>query len=97
MTPITQRVSGSLHTLARRNGALIIPWVLTYQGFHRSEEALRYRPIQLILRRLVGPEATILCRQDVAIDPAGFLDQESLSVHVRELYARRLDGDGTVA
>lgn len=97
VTPITQRVSGSLHTLARRNGALIIPWVLIYQGFHRSEEALRYRPIQLILRRLVGPEATIICRQDVAIDSASFLDQESLSVHVRELYARRLDGEGTVA
>jgi len=97
VTPITQRVSGSLHTLARRKGALIIPWVLTYQGFHRSEEALRYRPIQLILRRLVGPVATILCRQEAAIDPAGFHDQESLAEHVRELYARRLDAQGVGA
>ena len=94
VTPITQRVSGSLHVMARRSGALIIPWTLSYRGFPRSEEALRYRPLRLILRRLIGPEATIRCHPGEAIDPSGFVDRESLSEHVRELYAQRLEGEG---
>lgn len=97
VTPITQRVSGSLHVMARRSGALIIPWALTYQGFPRSEDALRYRPMQLILHRLIGPQATIRCRPGEAIDAAGFPDQDALSEHVRELYARRLDAEAMAA
>jgi len=94
VTPITERVSGSLHVMARRSGALIIPWTLSYRDFPRSEEALRYRPLRLMLRRSIGPEATIHCQQGEAMDPAGFLDQESLSGHVRDLYAQQLNGRG---
>ncbi len=89
VTPITQRVSGSLHVLGRRSGALIIPWFTTYRGFPRSEEELRYRPLALILRRLMGPQATILCQEGSPIDPTAFPGQEALSAHIRELYARR--------
>jgi len=90
VTPITQRVSGSLHVLGRRSGAVIVPWTIRYRGFPRSEEACRYRPFQLIVQRLFGPQATILCEQGAAIDPNGFADQQSLSLHIRELYANRL-------
>jgi capsular polysaccharide export protein len=89
VTPITQRVSGSLHVLGRRSGALIIPWFTSYRGFPRSEDDLRYRPFALILHRLLGPQATILCQEGTPIDPAAFPDQISLSDHIRELYARR--------
>jgi capsular polysaccharide export protein len=89
VTPITQRVSGSLHVLGRRSGALIIPWFTTYRGFPRAEDELRYRPLALILRRLVGPQATILCQEGTPIDPSAFPDQTSLSDHIRELYASR--------
>jgi hypothetical protein len=89
ITPITQRVSGSLHVLGRRSGALIIPWFTTYRGFPRSEEDLRYRPLALIVRRLFGPQATILCQEGSPIDPSAFPDQDALSAHIRELYARR--------
>ena len=90
VTPITQRVSGSLHVLGRRSGAVIVPWTIRYRGFPRSEEACRYRPFRLIVQRLFGPQATILCEQGAAIDPNGFADQQSLSLHIRELYANRL-------
>jgi capsular polysaccharide export protein len=90
ITPITQRVSGSLHVLGRRSGAVIIPWTIRYRGFPRSEEASRYRPLRLIVQRLFGPRATILCEQGAAIDPNGFADQNALSLHIRELYADRL-------
>jgi hypothetical protein len=90
ITPITQRVSGSLHVLGRRSGAVIIPWTIRYRGFPRSEEASRYRPLRLIAQRLFGPRATILCEQGAAIDPNGFADQNALSLHIRELYADRL-------
>lgn len=89
LTPITQRVSGSLHVLGRRSGALIIPWFTTYRGFPRSEEDLRYRPLALIVRRLFGPQATILCQEGTPIDPSAFPDQDALSAHIRDLYARR--------
>ncbi|MFN9645189.1 MAG: 1-acyl-sn-glycerol-3-phosphate acyltransferase [Cyanobacteriota bacterium] len=89
LTPITERVSGSLHVLGRRSGALIIPWFTTYRGFPRSEEELRYSPLALIVRRLFGPQATILCQEGSPIDPSDFPDQEALSAHIRELYARR--------
>ncbi len=90
ITPITQRVSGSLYVLGRRSGAVIIPWTIRYRGFPRSEEACRYRPFRLIVRRLFGPQATILCEQGATIDPNEFVDQNSLSRHIRELYADRL-------
>lgn len=89
VTPITQRVSGSLYVLGRRSGALIVPWFTTYRGFPRSEDDLRYRPLALIRQRLFGPQATILCQEGPPIDPSGFSDQEALSQHIRELYARR--------
>jgi CRP-like cAMP-binding protein len=89
VTPITQRVSGSLYVLGRRSGALIIPWFTTYRGFPRSEEGLSYRPLALIVRRLLGPQATILCQEGTPIDPSDFPDQAALSDHIRELYARR--------
>ena len=90
VTPITERVSGSLHVLGRRSGAVIIPWTISYRGFPRSEEACRYRPLRLIVQRLFGPRATILCQQGSMIDPSEFADQNSLSLHIRELYARKL-------
>lgn len=90
ITPITQRVSGSLHVLGRRSGAVIIPWTIRYRGFPRSEEASRYRPLRLIVQRLFGPKATILCEQGATIDPNEFADQNTLSLHIRELYADRL-------
>ena len=89
VTPITQRVSGSLHVLGRRGGALIIPWFTTHRGFPRREEELRYRPFALILSRLLGPQATILCQEGSPIDPSAFPNQTALSDHIRELYARR--------
>jgi capsular polysaccharide export protein len=91
ITPITQRVSGSLYVLGRRSGAVIIPWTIRYRGFPRSEEASRYRPFRLILQRLFGPQATILCEQGATIDPKEFADQNTLSLHIRELYADKLD------
>jgi hypothetical protein len=90
ITPITQRVSGSLHVLGRRSGAVIIPWTIRYRGFPPSEEASRYRPLRLIVQRLFGPQATILCEQGATIDPNEFADQNSLSLHIRELYADKL-------
>lgn len=89
VTPITQRVSGSLYVLGRRSGALIIPWFTTYRGFPRCEDDLRYKPLALMGRRLVGPQATILCQEGRPIDPSAFPDQEALSCHIRHLYARR--------
>ena len=90
VTPITERVSGSLHVLCRRSGAVIVPWTISYRGFPRAEEACRYRPFRLIMQRLLGPQATILCEQGATIVPSEFADQNSLSLHIRELYARKL-------
>ena len=87
ITPITARVSGSLSVISRRSGALIIPWMISYRGFPRSEQACRYKPLALIGRRLFGPQATILCQQGAVIDPSHFPSQEALSTHIRELYA----------
>jgi len=87
VTPITARVSGSLSVISRRSGALIIPWMISYRGFPRSEQAYRYKPLALIGRRLFGPQATILCQQGTPIDPSRFPSQEALSLHIRELYA----------
>lgn len=88
VTPISDRVSGSLHVLASATDALIVPWISHYRGFHPSERHLLYRPLALILTRLCGPQATILCRQGEPIDPRHFPDREALSRHIREYYGR---------
>lgn len=90
VTPITERVSGSLYLLGRRNGALIIPWFITYHGFSGEEKSLRHRPLALMVGRLLGNQATILCQKGPPIDPSSFPDQDALASHIRSLYADRL-------
>ncbi len=86
VTPISERVSGSLHLLATTSDAVIVPWTSHYRGFRPAERELRYRPFALILARLFGPQATILCREGAPIDPRRFADRETLSRHVRRHY-----------
>jgi capsular polysaccharide export protein len=88
VTPITERVSGSLYVLSRRSDALIVPWFTTYRGFARQEEGSRYRPFRLLVQRLLGPQATILCREGAPIDPRHFAGSEALSMHIRQLYGQ---------
>jgi capsular polysaccharide export protein len=88
VTPITERVSGSLSVLARRSDAVVIPWFFTYRGFARQEGRLAYRPFALLLRRLTGPQATILCREGAPIDPHQFTSSEAFSCHIRQLYGQ---------
>jgi len=87
VTPITERVSGSLHVLARRSDAVIIPWFFSYRGFAPQEARLRYRPLALMLHRLVGPQATILCREGAPIDSRLFSSADEVSLHIRTIYA----------
>jgi len=90
VTPITERVSGSLHVLGRRSNALIIPWFSTYRGFSPHEVHLQYRPLAMIFARLFGPQATILCQEGAPLNPSHFADQNALSDHIRLLYRQRL-------
>ncbi len=89
VTPISKRVSGSLYVLGRHGGAVIIPWFITYRGFSRSEAGLRYRPLALMVTRLMGPRGTILCQEGSPIDPQAFANQEALAHHIQELYGRK--------
>jgi hypothetical protein len=86
VTPISERVSGSLHLLASASDAVIVPWTSHYRGFRPAERALRYRPFALILARLFGPQATILCREGAPIDPHHFANRDALSRHIRRYY-----------
>ncbi len=89
VTPISQRVSGSLHLLARQSDAVIIPWFSSYRGFAPHEAGLHYRPLSLILSRLRGPEATILCREGEPIDSRHYASREELSHHIQQLYRQQ--------
>jgi capsular polysaccharide export protein len=89
VTPVTERVSGSLHLLARHSDAVIIPWTIYYQGFPQAEHALHYQPLSLILSRLKAPLATIRCSEGMAIEPRQFPDRSSLSCHIRSYYCKR--------
>ena len=86
VTPISERVSGSLHLLASASDAVIVPWTSHYRGFRPAERELRYRPFALILARLFGPQATILCREGAPIDPRHFANRDALSRHIRRYY-----------
>ena len=86
VTPITQRVSPSLYILSRRTGAAIVPWFCSYRGFPALEKQLSYRPLALILHRLLGPEATILCREGHPVDSRAFKNRQALCDHIVDLY-----------
>lgn len=88
VTPITERVSGSVYLLARRYNAMIIPWVTHYRGFPPREKALQYKPFELILARLLGPQATIFCEQGEAIDIRSFRDEHALIRRIQNHYRR---------
>jgi len=87
VTPITQRVSPSLFVLSRRTGAAIVPWFCSYRGFAVTEKNLNYRPWTLVLQRLMGPQATILCKEGHAIDSRAFKNRQALSDHIINLYS----------
>jgi capsular polysaccharide export protein len=89
VTPISERVSGSLHHLACASNALIVPWISEYFGFPPSERQLLYRPFALILARLVSPQATIRCTRGEPIDPHHFGDREAFNRYVRDYYSRQ--------
>lgn len=67
VTPIHARVSPSALLLARRHGALIVPWTFVYEGFP-DLQAQRYSPLRLLFSRLTAPVATIHCRRGRASD-----------------------------
>ena len=90
MTPITERVSGSLYLLARRNNALIIPWVFKYEGFPSDESEFHYRPLLMIRARLFGPKAVIHCRQGEPINVQNFSEEQSLCDHIQSYYREHL-------
>ncbi len=89
VTHITTRVSGSLHLLGKRSNAVIVPWFCTYRGFSRKEANLHYKPLAMILSRVFGPKATIICTEGSPIEPAAFRDPQSLSRHIQRLYRER--------
>jgi capsular polysaccharide export protein len=88
VTPITERVSGSVYLLARRHKAMIIPWVTHYRGFPPREKALQYKPFKLMLARLLGPQATIFCEQGEAIDIRSCRDEHALINRIQNHYRR---------
>lgn len=88
VTPITERVSGSVYLLARRHKAMIIPWTTHYRGFPPREKGLHYKPFELMLARLLGPQATIFCEQGSPIDIRCFRDENALIRHIQQHYRR---------
>ena len=91
VTPITERVSGSLYLIARRNNALIIPWVFDYEGFPSDKSEFFYRPLAMMRTRLFGPRAVIHCRQGEPINAQNFSDAQSLCDHIQHYYRERLN------
>lgn len=62
VTPISKRVSPSALLLARRYGARIVPWIFRYYHLDHASH-LHYRPLNLLISRLVSPIAVIYCKQ----------------------------------
>lgn len=90
VTPISQRVSASALLLARKHGALIVPWTFSYYGLSTSADAL-YRPLRLLLSRLKAPLATIHCRRGRAEDlglPEQGCDRDTFVRAVQAYYSR---------
>jgi capsular polysaccharide export protein len=98
VTPISQRVSASALLLARKHGALIVPWTFTYYGLSTSADAL-YRPLRLLISRLKAPLATIHCRrgrvEDLGLPEQG-CDRDTFVRAVQAYYARTTAGSSAV-
>lgn len=89
VTSIHERVSASALLLARRHGALIVPWTFRYDGFPDLQRQ-RYKPLRLLLSRLTAPSATIHCRRGRASDlhlPDGPGARQLFAVAVQTYYA----------
>jgi len=88
VTPISERVSASPLLLARRHGALIVPWTFTYHQLPR-DPGRQYSPLALLLARLTAPLATIYLRRGRAADlqlPEGGCDRPSFTAAVQAYY-----------
>ena len=78
----------SLLLLARRCDAVLVPWTCEYRGIGLGEQPWRRRPLALIVSRLFGPQATVLCREGEAIDPRRFNGNPELAACIRRAYDR---------
>ncbi|MEB3352455.1 MAG: 1-acyl-sn-glycerol-3-phosphate acyltransferase [Cyanobacteriota bacterium] len=110
VTPITRRASPSALVLARRHGAVIIPWWFDYRGMGEPPANTLYDPLALLRWRLSAPRATLRIRRgrpdDLPFAPE-CNDRQAFSQAVIDFYtvdsgnglaelAGTADGDGAV-
>jgi len=89
VTPIAERVSASALLLARRHGALVVPWTFVLEGVS-DKASFRYKPLRLVLSRLIAPVGTIYCRRGNAQDlsvPLCSCDVSQFKTAVQAYYA----------
>ena len=90
VTPIEQRVSPSAWMLARHYNGRVVPWVFRYRDMDDALGA-QYKPLRLLLRRLMAPLGTIHCQRGRSSDlqlPSDPRDREGFSRAVQAYYGQ---------
>ncbi len=90
VTPIEQRVSPSAWMLARHYNGRVVPWVFRYRDMDEALGA-QYKPVRLLLRRLMAPLGTIHCQRGRSSDlqlPSDPKDREGFSRAVQAYYGQ---------
>ena len=91
VTPIEQRVSPSAWMLARHYNGRVVPWVFRYRDMDDALGA-QYKPLRLLLRRLMAPLGTIHCQRGRSSDlqlPTDPKDRDGFSRAVQAYYGQR--------
>ena len=86
-TPIEVRFSKTIAFLAKENDALIIPWNFAYTSQGKFLKAINvYNPIGIVLERIYGDEASIVCSEGELFDPRDYASASEMTEEMQNYY-----------
>ena len=86
-TPIEERFSKVIAFLAKENDAVVIPWNILYESQGGPvKKSNFYSPNGIILERIFGEEASIICREGEPFDPRDYASATKMTTAMQSYY-----------
>ena len=84
-TNINERFSKSISYLSFKHDSIVIPWIIKYSGLDINEE-INYKPLQLVLKRLVASKVNLLCVEGHSYESRDYKNQDALTKDMHDYY-----------
>ena len=88
-TTINERFSPSIEYLSDKHDAIVIPWIIKYNNNIIDISKINYKPIKLIINRLIASEVTLKCKEGDFFDPRDYEKRSQMTSSMRYYYSQK--------